>query len=129
MSATDSESVISCEKAAPSGYASQPSNSETGPYGLQSPVVSDLPARTNGAKNVLRILELLRNLPEGLQKLRYPVIQRNYWVHAEVVLVAHGGTRLRVLTVHAIQQYRQHPHSTEVPDYQTRDEECGFHSH
>ena len=70
MSATDSESVISCEKAAPSGYASQPSTSETGPHGLQSPVVSDLPARTDGAKNVLRSLELLRKLSECLQKLK-----------------------------------------------------------
>ena len=70
MSATDGESVISCEKAAPFSYTSQPSASETGLHGLQSPVVSDLPERTDGAKNVLRILELLRKLPESLQKLR-----------------------------------------------------------
>ena len=70
MSATDSESAISCENAGQSGYASQPSTSETGPHGLQSPMVSDLAARTDGAKNVLRSLELLRKLPEILQKLR-----------------------------------------------------------
>ena len=79
----------------------------------------------HGARNVLRSLALLRSLPENLQTLIQPVIQRNsYWAHPEAVLlamVAHEDPNVRSQAVQAIQRYRQQPRGPEVREYELND--------
>ena len=68
---------------------------------------------SNGAKNVMRSLELLRDLPPQLQRFIQPVIQRNaFWCHPEAVLLgmtADQDPQVRDRAVQLIMQCRQQP--------------------
>ncbi|XP_043230069.1 uncharacterized protein LOC122385687 [Amphibalanus amphitrite] len=69
------------------------------------------PDCTDGAKNFHRSVELLRELPEMIQEVVRPVLQRNgYWAHPEQVLlamVADGDAGVRQEAVRHIQAARQ----------------------
>ena len=66
---------------------------------------------TEGARNLHRSVELLRELPEDIQEVVRPVLQRNaYWAHAEQLLlgmVADDDTEIRVEAVRQIRAARQ----------------------
>ena len=68
---------------------------------------------TSGALNVMRSIELMRNLPGRLQDIIRPVMQRNaYWVHPEAVLlamVADPDAAVRTRAVELIRRCRQQP--------------------
>ena len=68
---------------------------------------------SSGAKNVMRSLELLRQLPLQLQNFIQPVIQRNaFWCHPEVVLLgmaADQDPHVRERAVQVIMECRQKP--------------------
>ncbi|KAF0287669.1 hypothetical protein FJT64_013938 [Amphibalanus amphitrite] len=68
---------------------------------------------SSGAKNVMRSLELLRQLPLQLQSFIHPVIQRNaFWCHPEAVLLgmtADQDPHVRERAVQVIMECRQKP--------------------
>ena len=68
---------------------------------------------SSGAKNVMRSLELLRELSPQLQRIIQPVIQRNaFWCHPEAVLLgmtADQDPQVRDRAVQVILQSRQQP--------------------
>ena len=64
-----------------------------------------------GAKNLYRSVQLLRELPEEIQKVVRPVLQRNaYWAHPEQLLlgmIANEHAELRLEAVRHIRAARQ----------------------
>ena len=47
------------------------------------------PSCKNGSKNLFRSVQLLRDLPDSVQSIVRPVIERNgYWAHPEAILLA-----------------------------------------
>lgn len=75
----------------------------------------------HGAGNFLHSLQLLRALPQDVQNVIQPVVQRNaYWAHPEAVLLAMSADQdpqVRARAVQAIQRCREQPPSPELRDF------------
>ena len=76
---------------------------------------------TEGPKNAMRSVELLRSLPLHLQEIIRPVIQRNgYWLHPDTLLLAMAADDdpdIRAEAITRIKRCRQVPRCDGVREF------------